>query len=187
MDQQSVSEIVARQLARVWEIHRTPAFVDYLLQTFGCEPLRPVQFAGIFSMQMIGGYLFPDLPAGPGPVVEGLWLMDDAGLRPSNMGELRSVADRESDNPLVVFDPSSASYKPIGFQPRLFVYPRIKFCVRKDRIVYCEVFGCFATCTKSGKLVVADQVSIQDVYATATTWQGRYKDLQCDVRNSGIV
>ena len=79
MDHQGVCESVARQLGQVWAIHRTPVFVEYLRRTFGGEPREPVRFAGIFSLLMIGGYFFPDLPAGPGPIVERLWLTDDAG------------------------------------------------------------------------------------------------------------
>src|SRR5690349_14243600 len=127
MEHQVVSESIANQLAHIWAIHRSPAFVEYLLQTFGCEPLKPVGFAGIFSLQMIGGYFYPDLPPGRGPIVERLWLMDDTGFRPSSMDELRSVENLESENPLVVYDPSRASYKLIGSQPWLLAYPRFKF------------------------------------------------------------
>src|SRR5262245_18807465 len=172
MDPQFVAESVARQLAHVWAFHETPAFVDYLLQTFGCEPLKPVRFAGIFSLQMIVGYFFPDLPAGPGPIVERLWLTDDTGFRPSSMNELLPVENLESDNPLVIYDPSRASYKPIRSQPWLFVYPRFKFCVREDELIYLEHFGWPATCTKVGKLVVTDRVNIQHVCTTWTIWQG---------------
>ena len=76
---------------------RTPAFVEYLLQTLGCEPLKPVRFAGIFTLQMIGGYFFRDLPAGPGPVVERLWLTDDAGFRASSMTELLAAENWRGD------------------------------------------------------------------------------------------
>src|SRR5262249_36580409 len=159
-----ISESIARQLAQVWAIHRAPAFVEYLRQTFGCEPREPVRFAGVFCLRMIGGYFFPDLPAGPGPVVEGLWLAGDTGVRASSMDEFLSAANLESDNPLMVCDPSRASgwrrligwasQKPIGSQPWLLVYPRFKFCVRGDRLIYQEQFGISAVCTKVGELVV---------------------------------
>jgi hypothetical protein len=177
MDPQFVPESIARQLAPVWAIHQTPAFVEYLLQTFGCEPLKPVRFAGIFTLQMIGGYFFPDLPAGPGPIVERLWLTDDTGFRPSSLDELLPVGNLESDNPLVVYDPSRASYKPIRSQPWLLVYPRFKFCVRDDTLIYYEQFGFLAGCTKVGKLVISDRISVQDLCVTKTTWQGHFKDL----------
>jgi hypothetical protein len=178
MDHQFVAESIARQLAGVWAIRRTPAFVDYLLQTFGCEPLQPIGFAGIFSLQMVGGYFYPDLPPAA-PVVERLWLMDDTGFRPSNMDELRSAENLESDNPLVVYGPSRASYKLINSQPWLLVYPRFKFCVRDDIVTYYEQFGFHAGCSKTGKLVINDRVSIQDACVTKTTWQGHYTDLGC--------
>src|SRR5215204_4055438 len=91
-----ISESIARQLAQVWAIHRTPAFVEYLRQTFGCESRKPVRLAGIFSLQMIGGYFLPDLQAGRGPVVERLWLTDDTWFHASSMGELLSVENLES-------------------------------------------------------------------------------------------
>jgi len=177
MDHQFVLESIAQQLAHVWAIHRDPAFVEYLLQTFGCEPLKPVRFAGIFSLQMIGGYFFQDLPAGPGPIVERLWLMDDTGFRPCSMDELRSVENLESDNPLVVYDPSRASYKPIRSQPWLLVYPRFKFCVKDDNLIYYEQFGFSAGCTKVGKLFISNHLNIQGVCITRTIWQGYLKDL----------
>ena len=177
MDPQAVSESVARQLAQVWAIHRTPAFVEQLLQTYGCEPLKPVRFAGIFSLQMIGGFFFPDLPAGPGPVVERLWLMDDSGFRPANMDELRSVENLASDNPLVVYDSSRASYDLIGPHPRLHAYPRFRFCVRDSSLVYHEEFGFKAGCRKAAKLVISNEVYIQDVCVQWTIWQSRLRDV----------
>ena len=180
MDHQIVSESIARQLAHVWAIRRTTAFVDYLLQTFGCEPLEPVGFAGIFSLQMVGGYFFPDLPAGPGPIVERLWLMDDTGFRPSSLDELRSVENLESDNPLVVYDPSRKSYELIATsQPCLLMYPRLKFCVRDDNLIYYEQFGFFAGCTKVGKLIMGNRLSIENVRTTRTIWQGHLQDVPC--------
>ena len=181
MDHQHVCESVACQLAQVWAIHRTPAFVEYLRQTFGGEPREPVRFAGIFSMQMIGGYFYPDLPAGPGPVVERVWLTDDAGFRASSVGELLSVEDREngvaialeSDNALVVYDPSRVSSEPISSQPCLFVYPKFLFCVRGDGLVYIENFGYSAWCKKVGELVVSDRVQIQNTRIRTKMWQGR--------------
>jgi hypothetical protein len=175
MNHQFVCENIARQLASVWAIHRDPAFVKYLLQTFGCEPLKPVRFAGIFSIQMIGGYFFPDLPAGPGPVVEGMWLTDDTGFRPSSMKELLPVENLDSENPLVVYDQAHRSYQPIRFQPLLLLYPRFNFCVREDKLIYIEQFGNLAGCKKVGKLVIGDSVSIQDVCVTFTMWQGHPK------------
>ncbi len=172
MDPGVVSESIARQLAHVWAIHRTPAFVEYLLQTFGGEPRKPVRFAGIFSLQMIGGYFFPDLPAGPGPVVEGLWLTDDAGFRASSMRELLSAENLE-DNRLEVYNPSRGSYEPISSQPCLFVYLRFLFCVRGDGLIHIENFGFVAWCKKVGKLVVSDQVQIQDTRIKTKMWQGR--------------
>jgi hypothetical protein len=177
MHHEIVSESIARQLAHVWAFRRTPAFVDYLLQTFGCEPLEPVGFAGIFTLQMIGGYFFPDLPAGPGPIVERLWLMDDMGFRPSSLAALRSVENLEGDNPLVVYAPSRASYKPIRSQPWLLVYPRFRFCVRDDTLIYHEEFGFLAGCKKVAKLVISDRVNIEEVRTTWTSWQGHLKDL----------
>jgi hypothetical protein len=175
VDHQFVSESVAHQLAaNVWAIHRASAFVEYLLQTFGCEPLNPVRFAGIFSLQMVGGYFYPDLPPAA-PVVERLWLMDDRGFRPSNMDELRSAENLESDNPFVVYNQSHLSYKLINSQPWLLVYPRFKFCVRDDSLIYYEQFGFHAGCTKVGKLVISDQVNIQDVRIIRTIWQGSMK------------
>jgi len=35
MNHQFVPKSIAHQLAHVWAIHRAPAFVEYLLQTFG--------------------------------------------------------------------------------------------------------------------------------------------------------
>ncbi len=178
MDQQFVSDSIAYQLAQVWAIHRTPAFAEYLLKTFGCEPLKPVGFAGIFSLQMIGGYFYPDLPPGTGPVVERLWLTDDRGFRPSSVDELRSVENLESDNPLVVYEPSRASYALIDCsQPWLLVYPRFKFFVRDDKLIYYEQFGFSAGCTKVGRSVMSDRVNIQDVCVTRTIWQGRLREV----------
>jgi hypothetical protein len=137
MDPQFVPESIAYQLAQIWAVHRTPAFVYYLLETFGCEPLKPVEFAGIFSLQMTGGYFFPDLPAGPGLIIGRLWLMDDTGFRPSSLNELRPVENLESDNPLVVYDPSSASYQPIRSQPCLHVYPRLTLVPRLRLGTHC--------------------------------------------------
>src|SRR5262245_46903780 len=181
LDQQRVCESVACQLAQVWAIHRTPAFVEYLRQTFGGEPREPVRFAGIFIMQMIGGYFYPDLPAGPGPVVEQVWLTDDTGFRASSMNEYRSVEDREngvvialeSDNMLVVYDPSRACSEPISSQPCLFVYPRFFFFVRGDGLIHIENFGYSAWCKKVGKLVISDRVQIQDTRIRTNMWQGR--------------
>jgi hypothetical protein len=90
---------------------------------------------------------------------------------------LRSVENLESDNPLVIFDPSHASYKMINSQPWLLAYPRFKFFIREDTVIYNEQFGFFAGCTKIGRLAINDSVIIQDVCLTTTTWQGRYKDL----------
>jgi hypothetical protein len=167
-------------LAQIWATHRTPAFVEYLRETFGGEPREPVRFAGIFSMQMIGGYFYHDLPAGPGPVVERVWLTDDAGFRASNMDEYRSVEDREngivialeSDNALVVYDPSRGSSEPISSQPCLFVYPRFLFFVRGDELIYIETFGYSAWCRKVGKLVVNDRVHVQDTRVATKMWRG---------------
>ena len=180
MDHQLVCESVACQLAQVWAIHRTPAFVEYLRQTFGGEPREAVRFAGIFSMQKIGGYFYPDLPAGPGPVVERVWLTDDTGFRASSVSELLSVEDREnglaialeSDNALVVYDPSRVSSEPISSQPCLFVYPRVLFFVRRDELIYIENFGYSAWCRKVGKLVVSDRVYAQDTRITTRMWRG---------------
>jgi hypothetical protein len=173
LDQQRISESIARQLADVWAIHRTPAFVEYLRHTFGGVPRKPVRFAGIFSLQMIGGYFCPDLPAGPGPVVEQLWLTDDTGFHASSMRELLSAETQESDNPLVVYDPSRVSYEPIDSQPFLHVYPRFLFLVRGDGLIYIENFGFSAWCRKIGKLVVGDRVHIQDTCITTRMWQGQ--------------
>lgn len=174
MDHQRVCESVACQLAHVWAIHRTPAFVEHLRQTFGCEPQKPVRFAGMFSLQMIGGYFFPDLPAGPGLVIEGLWLTDDTGFHASSMGELLATEENlESDNPLLVYDPSHVSGEPISSQPCLFVYPRFLFCVRGDELMYIESFGYCAWRRKVGKLVVNDRVRIYDTHVPAKMWQGR--------------
>ena len=173
-----VSESVAHQLASVWAIYRTQGFVEHLLQTYGCEPLKPVKFAGIFTLQMIGGYFYPDLPPGRGPIVERLWLIDDTGFRPSNIEELRSKENLESDNPLVVYDsPPASSYEPIDCsQPWLLVYPRFKFCVRDDRLIYYEQFGFSVASTQVGKLVISDRVNIQDVSVTRTIWQGQLRN-----------
>ncbi len=187
-----ISESIARQLAQVWTIHRTPAFVEYLRQTFGCEPLKPVRFAGIFSLQMIGGYFFPDLPAGPGPVVERLWLTDDTGFRASSLGELMSVEKLEngfrtaleSDNALVVYDPSRVSSEPISSQPCLFVYPRLLFFVRGDGLIYIENFGYCAWCTKVGKLLVSDRVHAQDTRITKRMWQGQLVGMESHAEQS---
>ena len=187
MDHQPLSESIARQLAQVWAIHRTPAFVEYLRQTFGGEPRKPVRFAGIFCLQMIGGYFFPDLPAGPGPVVEGMWLTDDTGFRASSMDEMLSAenpahlevcgrrmpSSLESDNVLVVYDPAHACDEPISSQPCLFVYPKFLFCVRGDGLVYIENFGYSAWCKKVGKLVVRDRVQIQDTRVTMGMWEAQ--------------
>ncbi len=181
-----ISESIARQLAQVWAIHRTPAFVEYLRQTFGGEPREPVRFAGIFSMQMIGGYFYPDLPAGTGPVVERVWLTDDTGFRASSMGELLSVEDRESgfatpresDNALVVYDPSRVSSEPISSQPCLFVYPRILFFVRGDELIYIEDFGYSAWCRKVGKLVVSDRVHVQYTRIETRMWRGKLAGME---------
>jgi len=178
LDHQRVCESIARQLAHVWAIHRMPVFVEYLRQTFGGEPRKPVRFAGIFCLQMIGGYFFRDLPAGPGPVVEGLWLTDDTGFRASHMDELLAAEKLESDNPLVVYDPSRGSFEPIGSQPYLFVYPRLLFFVRGDGLIYIENFGYDAWCKKVGKLVVCDRVRIQDTRITTKMWQGRFVEAE---------
>ena len=103
--------------------------------------------------------------------------MDDTGFRPSSMDELRSVENLESDNPLVVYDPSRASYELISAQPWLLVYPRFRFFVRDNNLIYHEVFGFRAGCKKVGKLVISDRVNIQDVSVTWTIWQGRGKDV----------
>lgn len=181
MDQQQICETVACQLAQVWAIHRAAAFVEYLRQTYGCEPQVPVRFAGIFSLQMIGGFFYPDLPAGPGPVVEAMWLTDDTGFRASSMGEMLSVenqengiaAARESDNALMVHDPSRGSTEPISSQPHLFVYPRVLFCVRDDELIYIENFGYSAWCRKVAKLLVSDRVHVRDTCITTRMWQGK--------------
>jgi len=178
MDNWLIAENIAKQLTQVWTIHRDPGFVDYLLQTFGCEPLKPVRFSGIFSMQMIGGYFFSDLPAGPGPIVERLWLMDDTGFRESGLDELRPVENVESDNPLVVYEESRVSYNPIRSQPLLLAYPRIKFAVRDDKIIYYEMFGFGAGCSKVGNVVVNDRVIITELGITTTSWQGRFKEIR---------
>jgi len=186
LDHQLVCESVACQLAQVWAIHRTPAFVEYLRQTFGGEPRKPVRFGGIFIMQMIGGYFYPDLPAGPGPVVERVWLTDDTGFRASSVSELLSVEDREngiaialeSDNVLVVYDPSGVCSEPISSQPCLFVYPRFLFFVRGDGLIYIENFGYSAWCTKVGKLVVSDRVQAQDTRITTRMWQGQLERIE---------
>ena len=130
---------------------------------------------------MIGGYFYPDLPAGPAPVVERVWLTDDTGFRASSVDELLSVEDREnglaialeSDNALVFYDPSRVSSEPISSQPRLFVYPRALFFVRGDGLIYIENFGYSAWCKKVGKLVVSDRVHLQDTRTTTKMWQGR--------------
>jgi hypothetical protein len=186
LDHQRLPEGIARQLTQVWATNRTPAFVEYLRQTFGCEPRMPVRFAGIFSLQMIGGYFVPDLPAGPGPVVEGMWLTDDTGFRASSMDEMQSAenpalhkgCDRrilsslESDNPLVVYDLAHARDEPISAQPYLFVYPKYFFCVRGNELIYIENFGYSAWCTKVGKVVLSDRVQIQNTRITKRMWQG---------------
>jgi hypothetical protein len=174
LDHQLVSESIARQLAGVWATHRTPAFVEYLRQAFGCEPRQPVRFAGIFSLQMIGGYFFPDLPAGPGPVVEQLWLTDDTGFRASSMRELCATDNLESDNPLVVYDPARRSLEPIGSQPCLHVHPRFMFLVRGDGLIYREMFGFSAGCTKVALLGGSDRVQIRETRITNKLWQGRF-------------
>jgi hypothetical protein len=173
MDHQLVCESIAQQLAQVWAVHRTPAFVAYLLETYGCVPRQPVQFAGIFSLQMIGGYLFPDVPAGPGPVIERLWLTDATGFHESNTRELLSAEKLQSDNPLVVYEPSRASYEPIDSHPWLHVYPQFRFCVGGDRLRYHEHFGFCVGCTKHAKLVVSDRVHIQDTRIQFKLWRGR--------------
>lgn len=186
MDHQLVCESVACRLAQVWAIHRNPAFVEYLHQTFGGEPQKPVRFAGIFTLQMIGGYFFRDLPAGPGPVVEQVWLTDDTGFRASSMGELLSVEERtngfatalESDNALVVHDPTRGSSEPIGSQPHLFVYPRILFHVGGDTLTYIENFGYSAWCKKVGKLVVGERVRTQDVRIATRMWRGQLVEMK---------
>jgi hypothetical protein len=173
-------ESIARQLAQVWAIHRTPAFVEYLRQTFGGEPQKPVRFAGIFCLQMIGGYFFPDLFAGPGPVIEGLWLTDETGFGVSSMDSFR-LADHptlldgslESDNPLVVYHPAHARTELISPQPCLFVYPKFLFCVRGDGLIFIENFGYSAWCKKVGELVVSDRVQIQNTRIRTKMWQGR--------------
>ena len=192
MDRERIPESIARQLAQVWAIHRTPAFVEYLRQTFGCEPRKPVCFGAMFCLQMIGGYFFRDLPAGPGPVVEGIWRTDDTGFRASSMeemltaenptprepGERRMPVSLESDNPLVIHDPAQACAEPIGSQPCLFVYPKFLFCVRGDGLIYIESFGYSAWCTKVGKLVIGEHVQIQDTRITKNMWQGQFVDVE---------
>jgi hypothetical protein len=56
MDHERVAEAIARQFASVWSMHRTDAFVKYLLQTFGCEPLKPVAFHGLLLFEMTDGF-----------------------------------------------------------------------------------------------------------------------------------
>ena len=56
-------------------------------------------------------------------------------------------------------------------QPCLLIYPRFKFCIRDDRLIYYEQFGFSAGCTKVGKLDISDRVNIQDVCVTRTIWQ----------------
>jgi len=145
MDHQRLPESIARQLAQVWAIHRTPAFVEYLRQTFGCEPQKPVRFAGIFCLQMIGGYFFPDLPAGPGPVIEGLWLTDETGFGVSSMDAFR-LADHptlldgslESDNPLVVYNQVHARTELISSQPYLSkTFGGGGFAMPNERCAHC--------------------------------------------------
>jgi hypothetical protein len=201
MDHQHVSESIACQLTQVWAIHRTPAFVEYIRQTYGGEPRKPVRFAGIFSLQMIGGYFFPDLPAGPGPVVEGLWLTDDTGFRASTMDEMLSAenpappkgrerrmpSSLESDNELVVHNPAHACDEPISAQPCLFVYPKYLFCVRGDGLFYIENFGYCAWCKKVAKLVVSNRLQIQDARITTRMWQGRLVGTESNADQTGAA
>ena len=184
MDPQSVAECIARHLTQGWALHRTPAFIDYLLQNFGCEPLEPVRFAGFVVAQMNAGRFFPDYPDRLGPFFERTWLMDDAGFRAISVDEWLSVEGLESNNPLVVYAPSRwprwlkrATCKPIGLQPYLRVYPSFMFGVMEDKIKYYEQYGVFAGCGKFGKIVVGKGVIIQDVGVEYTSWQGGYKDL----------
>jgi hypothetical protein len=97
------------------------------------------------------------------------------------MIELLSVEDREnglaialeSDNALVVYDPSRVSSEPISSQPCLFVYPRVLFFVRGDGLIYIENFGYSAWCKKVARLVYSDRVHVQDTCIASRMWQGK--------------
>jgi hypothetical protein len=176
MDPQSVAEGIARQLARVWAIHRDPAFVDYLRQSFGCEPLMPVAFSGVFVVQVEVAYFFPDSPR-DGPMVERVWLTDDAGFRLSSLGELQSAQSLQSDNPLVIYDPSHTRYQRASrVYTCLHESARFRFAFKDDNLAYHEDYGHMAVCRKVGKLVVGDGVNIQNVRTEWTAWPEGWKD-----------
>jgi hypothetical protein len=149
------SRPVADWLARIWEWHRTPQFLEYLFESFEVRIPDLASFDRLYIYQVEEG----DLEKGMfrhGSVIQ-WWEVNDAGLR-------------ECRRPECMIGSVDVPEKMRG---SFYRWPHISFLLRDDSIGFGECFGPELFNRKVGRMSkVANGVEITDVRVIL-----RHKDL----------
>lgn len=125
-------EQILHKLAEYWNLHQSPAFLAYLMDTFGTAPLELPQFDCIYVVQAREG----DAVQGwIGGLIVQWWIVDNQGIRPISTPDL----PRQPDAPENLRS---------GFYPR----PVIKFFFSGEQVTTGESYGPIYTCRKTARL-----------------------------------
>jgi hypothetical protein len=145
------SKSVAEILARVWCWHRTPAFLDYVAESFAVKVPDRAAFERLYIYQLEEG----DLERGMflHATTFQWWEVDDAGFR-------------ECDRPRQLLGWVDAPEKLRG---SFYRWPHISFMHRGDRVGFGETFGPALYNRKVGRLIEEpNNAAIVDVRIVTT-------------------
>lgn len=140
------SPLVAESLARVWDWHRTPRFLDYVAESSGVRVTDLAAFDGLYVYQVAEG----DVETGELDHSSTFqwWVMDDAGMR-------------ECELPRCLVGWVDAPEKVRG---SFYRWPHITFVHVGDHVGFSERYGPELISRKAGRVVESDRgVEIVDV------------------------
>jgi hypothetical protein len=140
------SPLVAEALARVWDWHRTPQFLDYVVKSSGVRVTDLAAFDGLYIYQVAEG----DVETGSFHRASTFqwWVMDDAGMREC---VLPRFLVGWVDAPEMVRD-------------SFYRWPHITFVHLGDQVGFTERYGPKLLTRKAGRVVESDRgVEIVDV------------------------
>lgn len=135
------SSSVAVKLARIWEFHRTPQFLDYVADSFGVRPGDLAAFDKLYIYQLEEG----DLERGNfmHETIFQWWEVDDAGIR-------------ECDVPQTKW--SGWIDAPEKLRGSFYRWPHISFIHRGDRVGFGETFGPDLHNRKVGRIIDSGEI-----------------------------
>ena len=155
MSRQSASLLIAQTLAKAWEFHQSPSFVDYAKEAFGCSIDKPVKCDEIYIGEAEEG----DARAGMiGSMIKQWWIVNDSGL----------IATEFANLPFWRDDPENLRLS-------FYLKPVIKFFFEGENITIGEAYGPEMRCRKIGTVsFMDDSVKFLDL---KVEWNSRSFDM----------